>query len=284
MIPIFFCFKIRDVNSHRFTFTIINQKNMRFVFIIVLLIGGVSLFAQSKKELTAQVKSLEEKSKSLEDKNRSLQTEIDELKKSKAVDLANNNSKVGYGMGVLIANNVRSQGADSIDIDALVTGFRDVYENQKLKMEQQQCSMVVQTYMQQASEKKAAKASEGGRVFLEENKKNPGVVVTASGLQYKVIISGNGKTPVATDKVTVNYAGKLIDGTEFDSSLKAGRPAEFRLNQVIRGWTEVLQLMKEGDKWMVYIPYELGYGERGMGGAIPPYATLIFEVELIKVN
>src|SRR5882757_1875794 len=139
---------------------------MRFVILIPLMLIGASLLAQSKKELAAQVKALEEKNKKLEDKSRIaentnsvLLAQIDELNKSRSGDLTTEGRKVGYGMGVLIANNIRSQGADSIDIDALVVGLKDVYGNQKLKLEQQQCSMVVQTYMQQALGKKAAKAS-----------------------------------------------------------------------------------------------------------------------------
>jgi FKBP-type peptidyl-prolyl cis-trans isomerase FklB len=138
--------------------------------------------------------------------------------------------------------------------------------------------------MQQASEKKSAKAKDLGKNFLENNKKNEGVIVTASGLQYKVLTQGTGKMPTPNSNVTVHYTGKLIDGTVFDSSVQRGTPADFGVTQVIRGWTEALQLMKEGDKWILYIPYDLAYGERGAGGSIPPYSALIFEVELIKVN
>jgi len=138
--------------------------------------------------------------------------------------------------------------------------------------------------MQQAVEKKNSKLKASSQVFLNENKTKEGVKTTASGLQYKVVKSGTGKVPKATDNVTVHYTGKLTDGTVFDSSVERGQPVTFGVSEVIPGWTEALQLMHEGDKWMLYIPQELGYGERGAGAQIPPYATLVFEVELIKVN
>ena len=243
----------------------------------ILFISSVSLFAQSKKELEAEVKKLQAETKKL-------QAEIEELKKPKTVDLNTANKKAGYGMGVLLANNIKGQGGDSLDIDAMTAAIRDVYGKKTLQLDQQSCMPIVQQFMQQASEKKGAIAKEQGRAFLENNKKNEGVKTTASGLQYKVITAGTGKAPTSADKVTVHYAGKLIDGTEFDSSIKRGQPATFGVTQVIGGWTEALQLMKEGDKWLLYIPYELAYGERGSGAQIPPYSTLIFEVELIKVN
>ncbi len=143
---------------------------------------------------------------------------------------------------------------------------------------------IVQAYMQQAMEKKNEKLKAEGKAFLDENKKKEGIQTTASGLQYKVLTQGKGKQPTATSNVTVHYTGKLIDGTVFDSSVERNEPATFAVNQVIPGWTEALQLMREGDKWMLYIPYDLAYGERGAGGQIPPFAPLIFEVELIKVN
>ena len=237
---------------------------------VVFFISSLSLFAQSKKELEAQVKKL--------------QTEIEELKKPKVVDLNTSYKKAGYGMGVLIANNIKGQGGDSLDDEAMTAAIKDVYEKKTLLIDQQSCLPIVQQFIQQATEKKGAIAKDQGRAFLESNKKNAGVITTASGLQYKVITAGTGKTPASTDNVSVHYTGKLIDGTEFDSSVKRGQPANFGVTQVIRGWTEALQLMKEGDKWMLYIPYDLAYGERGSGAQIPPYSTLIFEVELIKVN
>jgi len=165
-----------------------------------------------------------------------------------------------------------------------LAAIKDVFEKKTLQLDQQSCMPIVQQFMQQAVEKKGAIAKEQGRAFLENNKKTEGVTTIASGLQYKVLTAGTGKTPTASSNVTVHYTGKLIDGTVFDSSVQRGQPTNFGVGQVIRGWTEALQLMKEGDKWMLYIPYDLAYGERGQGAQIPPYATLIFEVELIKVN
>jgi len=128
------------------------------------------------------------------------------------------------------------------------------------------------------------KAREEGERFLLENKTKPDVTTTASGLQYQVLTVGKGKTPTPNDQVTVHYTGKLLDGTEFDSSVRRGSPATFGVTQVIAGWTEALQLMREGDKWVLFIPENLAYGDRGAGSQIPPYATLVFEIELIKVN
>lgn len=237
---------------------------------VIFLFGSCLLFGQSKKELEAQVKKL--------------QAEIEQLKKPKVVDLNSANKKAGYGMGVLFANNIKAQGGDSLDVEAMMAAIKDVFERKPLLLDQQSCMPVVQQYMQQAAERRGALAKEQGRKFLENNKKNEGVITTASGLQYKVLTAGIGKTPTIASNVTVHYTGKLIDGTVFDSSVQRGQPYNTGLNQVIRGWTEALQLMKEGDKWILYIPYELAYGERGSGSQIPPFATLIFEVELIKVN
>ncbi len=250
---------------------------LSFLISFIIALSALTLSAQSKKELEARAKAAEVHAIKL-------QAEIEQLKKVKEVDLSTPNKKAGYSMGVLFANNVKSQGGDSLDVEAMVAAVKDVFGKQPLKIDQQQCLPIVQQYMQEAAEKKSAVAKEIGQQFLENNKKNEGVITTATGLQYKVLAKGTGKTPLASNNVTVHYTGKLIDGTEFDSSIKRGQPANFGVTQVIAGWTEALQLMKEGDKWMLYIPYNLAYGERGSGGQIPPYSTLIFEVELIKVN
>ena len=240
-----------------------------FVFCFSMIIA-LPLFAQSKKELQAEVTKLK--------------AEIEQLKKPKDIVLTDTVKKASYGLGVLVASNLKTQGGDSLDVEALTIAIRDVYQNKTLKIEQQEAMTIVQNYMQQAAAKKNAKLREGSQIFLKENKTKDGVISTASGLQYKVITAGKGKTPKATDNVTVHYIGKLVDGTVFDSSVERGEPVTFGVSEVIPGWTEALQLMREGDKWQIFIPQELGYGERGAGGQIPPYAALVFEVELIKVN
>jgi len=203
---------------------------------------------------------------------------------NKEVNLTTEHSKISYSLGVLMASSVRSQGAENLDIDAVAAAFRDVFQGNALKISQQDAMGLVQNYMQSAADKKSSGAKDEGLKFLAENKTKHGITTTASGLQYKALALGNGKTPKANSKVTVHYTGTLLDGTVFDSSVKRGQPATFGVSQVIAGWTEALQLMREGDKWVLYIPYNLAYGERGAGSDIPPYATLIFEVELLEVR
>jgi len=244
---------------------------MRLLIVCLTLLMAIPSFSQSKKELTAEVNSLK--------------AQIAELKKPKEADTSDVHKKASYGLGVIIGDNLKRQGGDSLDIETLSIALRDAYLGKPLKMDQPTSSTVVQHYMQRAMEYKAAKMKEESKAFLENNKKQEGVKVTASGLQYKVVTAGSGKMPAAEDNVTVHYTGKLADGTVFDSSVERGEPASFGVSQVIPGWTEALQLMREGDKWLLYIPSDLAYGEQGAGGGqIPPNATLIFEVELLKVN
>lgn len=199
------------------------------------------------------------------------------------------NEKVGYSLGYMMAEGNKETVQD-LNLDTFEKGFRDGYEGNESALTQEQMQEVLMTY-QQEQEKKfvedmqaSAEANKTkGAEFLAANAKKEGVKETASGLQYKVIEAGTGKSPKATDVVEVNYEGKLIDGTVFDSSYERGEPIEFPLNQVIAGWTEGLQLMKEGGKYEFYIPSDLAYGEAGNQG-IEPNSTLIFTVELLKVK
>lgn len=242
---------------------------MKSFLICLALFASFTLQAQSKKEMAAELTKLK--------------AEIADLKKPKEANLADKHKKASYGLGVLVATNLKTQGGDSLDTEIIAIAINDVFKNKPLKLDQQECMTTVQQYMTEAMEVKSKELAKESDAFMLENKTKEGVQVTASGLQYKVISSGKGKTPTATDQVTVHYTGKLMDGTVFDSSVERNEPAVFGVSEVIPGWTEVLQLMHEGDKWIVYIPHSLGYGERG-GGPIPPYATLIFELELLKVN
>jgi FKBP-type peptidyl-prolyl cis-trans isomerase FklB len=203
-----------------------------------------------------------------------------------AGDLDSNKKKISYIMGFQTANQIKTQGID-LDIDAFTMAIKDSLAGNPPRLNQAEISEVVKQYQQeqvQAKQEAAAKTLEEGRKFLQANKTKEGVVELSSGLQYKIIQAGNGKSPSAEDTVEVNYRGTLIDGTEFDSSYKRGQSISFKVTGVIKGWTEALQLMKEGAKWQLFIPSELAYGTRGSGGTIGPNATLIFDVELIKVK
>ena len=199
--------------------------------------------------------------------------------------------KASYSLGARYAQAIQNEYNELLDLEQFVVGFTDVM-NDKLAMEPEelqanllQLQQINTNRLQQkalvASEKNGAASAE----FLTSNKDKDGVVTTDSGLQYKVLKSGEGKKPTKSDKVTVHYHGTLIDGTIFDSSIDRGTPASFPVGGVIPGWTEALQLMTEGDKWVLYIPAELAYGQRGTpGGAIGPNSALVFEVELLSVD
>ena len=197
--------------------------------------------------------------------------------------------KVGYSLGYMMAEGNKESVAD-LDLDTFEKGFRDGYEGNESALTQEQMQQVLTDYQKVQEEKfvkdmetKTAENKTKGLAFLAENAKKEGVKETASGLQYKVLTAGTGKSPKATDVVEVNYEGKLIDGTVFDSSYERGEPVEFPLNQVIAGWTEGVQLMKEGGKYEFYIPSDIAYGEAGNQG-IEPNSTLVFVVELLKVK
>ena len=199
--------------------------------------------------------------------------------------------KLSYALGLGIGHQLLQMNAEGLNIDDFAQAIKDVMTGGELKMKDAEAQQIVQQFfaeqeaLQQAANAEKGKAAKAeGEQFLAENAKKEGVKTTASGLQYQVLREGNGKQPKATDQVECHYEGTLIDGTKFDSSYDRGQTATFPLNQVIAGWTEGLQLMHEGAKYRFFIPYQLAYGERGAGASIPPYAALIFDVELVAVK
>ncbi len=190
---------------------------------------------------------------------------------------------LSYSYGVQIAESIKQSDKTELDVEILAQGIKEAL-NETNKLTLEQCQQIIQSEQRKVLEAKNAEQIEQGEAFLAENAEKEGVRVTESGLQIRTITEGTGESPAATDKVTVHYTGKLIDGTVFDSSVERGEPATFGLNQVIRGWTEGLQLMKTGEKAELVIPADLGYGPRGAGSVIPPNATLVFEVELLSIE
>lgn len=211
-----------------------------------------------------------------------------ELKNPQAAALKTEMDKVSYIIGTQIARNFKSQDIE-VNLDSLLWGLKDGLAGKELVLSQDEMQQIYTNFQQQMMAKQTAKrakeAAENlakGKAFLEQNKAKEGVKVLPSGLQYKVIKEGTGKIPTADDKVKTHYQGTLTDGTEFDSSYKRNQPAEFAVKGVIKGWTEALQLMKEGAKWELYVPADLAYGERGRPG-IPPNSVLIFQIELLEI-
>ena len=192
--------------------------------------------------------------------------------------------KLSYALGLIIGNNLKG-----MDIEGLITGeftraVEQVLNGDKLEMTEVQAQGLVQEFLREQQEAAGKAAREAGENFLAENAKREGVKVTETGLQYEVLTPALGIKPTPTDTVTCHYEGRLIDGTVFDSSYRRGEPASFPLQGVIRGWTEGLQLMSIGSKFRFFIPFDLAYGAQGAGGSIPPYAALIFDVELIGIE
>ncbi|MGE5520262.1 MAG: FKBP-type peptidyl-prolyl cis-trans isomerase [Candidatus Dadabacteria bacterium] len=201
-----------------------------------------------------------------------------------SVSLKTLNDSVSYAIGLSVASFYSQQGITKLNTAALTKAINDVMSKKQASLNEQQANDVIMKYMETAQAEKIKPTIAASEAFLAANKKKPGVKTTATGLQYEVIKEGIGPKPTATDTVVVNYAGTLIDGTEFDNSYKRGTPAEFPANRVIPGWTEALQLMPVGSKYKLYIPYQLGYGTRGAGGSIPGGAALVFEVELLSIK
>lgn len=191
--------------------------------------------------------------------------------------------KLSYALGMVIAENLKGLGANNVDTTDFAKAVADVLAGKSTELTPIEAQTTVQEFMQKQEAERSKFIRKAGEDFLAENAKKDGVVVLPSGLQYTVLTEGTGAQPKATDQVKCHYEGRLIDETVFDSSYQRGEPAVFPLNGVIAGWTEGVQLMKEGAKYRFFIPYNLAYGERGAGNSIPPYAALVFDVELIKV-
>jgi len=231
-----------------------NDMKTRVLIFTMLLLGSASVIAQKNNKNKTEMK---------------LETKLD---------------SVSYGIGVNIAENLKGQGLGDLNVEAMAKGLQDILNNAELAISKEEVGPLLNEYMTQLQAEKAKEASKEGTEFLAKNGKRKEVTTLPSGLQYEVLSSGAGATPGLNDKVTTHYTGTLIDGTVFDSSVERGQPASFPVSGVIKGWTEALQLMKEGDKWKLYIPYDLAYGERGAGANIGPYSTLVFEIELISVD
>lgn len=203
------------------------------------------------------------------------------------------NQKASYIMGMNLGKQMSAQ-RNTIELNQVIMGIQDAYNGNQLKMTQAEMQAVAAEFQKKAQEEQeklmAAKQAQAeknlkeGKAFLEANKKKDGVKTLASGLQYKVLKSGNGPSPAETDTVVTHYRGNLINGEVFDSSYKRGQPATFPVNGVIKGWTEALQKMKVGDKWQLFVPADLAYGERSVGQKIEPNSVLIFEIELLEIK
>ena len=191
--------------------------------------------------------------------------------------------KLSYALGLSMGHNFLGSGIKSLNVEDFAKGVEAVYKQEKPEISFDEAKKIINEIFSNLQDEIAETNKQAGKEFLAENAKRSGVVVLPSGLQYEVLAEGKGRKPKVTDKVQCHYHGTLIDGQVFDSSIQRGTPAVFGVNQVIPGWVESLQLMPEGSRWKLYIPSDLAYGEQGAGGSIPANATLIFEVELIKI-
>lgn len=207
-----------------------------------------------------------------------------------SVALTSVQDSVSYSIGLFMADNLKKQGLNDLNDALLMRGLEDALKEQKTQLTQAQAGQVMNNFMQKQMAVRTAEASKAsaenktiGTAFLTENKAKSGVVTTGSGLQYSIEKEGTGAKPTASDRVKVHYTGRLLNGNVFDSSVDRGQPAEFGVGEVIKGWTEALQLMPVGSKWKLYIPSELAYGDRGAGADIKPGSTLIFDVELLDI-
>lgn len=249
---------------------------MKKAFLIILISGTTFVCSAQSKKITAK-------------------KPVSATKTGTGIVIKSSLDSTSYAFGTSIGAGLKTTGLSTLNYEVLLKGLKDAFTGGKVLLTQQQAQQCINDALTKASlvKNKAEEAAnrikyapiiKEGQDFLEQNKKRAGVQTTASGLQYEVLTPGSGIKPTATDSVQVHYKGTLLNGEQFDSSYDHGKPVTFTLNQVIRGWTEGLQLMPAGSKYKFFIPYNIAYGERGYGPSIPPYSTLIFEVELLKVN
>jgi FKBP-type peptidyl-prolyl cis-trans isomerase FklB len=198
--------------------------------------------------------------------------------------LNNELDSASYAFGLIMATNLKSNGLTGLNYDVMIKGLKDAFNNQTALLTPEQSENAISTLFQEASKVKHAASIAEGKAFFERNKKVPGVITTASGLQYQVLKAGSGERPGPTAQVKVHYKGTLLNGKQFDSSYDRGEPTPLSVNNVIPGWTEGLQLMQKGAKFKFFIPYHLAYGERAAGPEIPAYSDLIFEIELLEIE
>jgi FKBP-type peptidyl-prolyl cis-trans isomerase FklB len=233
---------------------------MKTIFLVCLLPVSVS-FGQTKK--------LPVKKSNLMERHVAVVTPMDSL---------------SYSIGVQIAEYYKTQGVENVNAACVSQAVNDVFDNKALAISEDAANMNIQQKLQEFMARKISGQKEAGIKFLEANKSRPGVVTLPSGLQYEIITKGTGAIPTAEDTVSANYIGTLIDGQEFDNSYKRGEPLTIPVSGVIRGWTEALQLMPVGSKWRLFVPSDLGYGDRGAGGVIPGGSALVFEIELLGIQ
>jgi FKBP-type peptidyl-prolyl cis-trans isomerase FklB len=200
--------------------------------------------------------------------------------------LKNSIDSLSYAIGVNVGGNLKNEGLTDINPEMVALGIRDLMQKKTMLLTEEACNMTIQEKLKAYNDQKIGAEKAKGQAYYDANKNRKGVVALPNGMLYEVLQEGvpDGMKPAASDTVVVHYAGTLVDGTEFDNSYKRGEPATFPLNGVIRGWTEILQLMTKGAKWKVYIPSSLGYGDRGAPGAIPPGASLVFEINLLEIK
>ncbi len=247
------------------------------IFVLAVLFFGVNCFSQKKKDLIQEVAKL--KANALE-----MQSQLNAITKAKELNLQDSLQNFSYAFGTSIGNNLKTVGFDSLSYNAFALALEDALNGEEKMAIQEAQMLITKTIQSKQEEISKAQSAEGVR-FLAENGKRPEVITTESGLQYEILNKGDGATPSSSDKVKVHYTGTLIDGKVFDSSIARGEPTTFGVTQVISGWTEALLLMPVGSKWKVFIPQDLAYGPRGAGGGeIPPYAALIFEMELLAIE